>query len=70
MILHFCRRRIAKLVCDLLALPRLPASLVEHLLAEQTKIWPQETFRWAIFNLLKFKSVVPIRNDIHTHVQD
>ena len=45
-ILLFYRRRIAKLVCDLLTLSRLPASLVEHLLAEQTKIWPQETFRY------------------------
>ena len=39
------RRRIAKLVCDLLVLPRLPAGLTEPLLAQQTKIWPQETFR-------------------------
>ena len=39
------RRRIAKLVCDLLVLSRLPAGLTEHLLAQQTVIWPQETFR-------------------------
>ena len=51
--LYFCicafRHRIAKLVCDLLVEPRLPAGLVEHLLAHQTKIWPQETFRYIVW---------------------
>ena len=41
-----CRRRLGKLLCDLLVMPGLPAGLTDSLLAEQKHIWPQESYRY------------------------
>ena len=41
-----CRRRLGKLLCDLLVMPGLPAGLTESVLAEQKHIWPQESYRY------------------------
>ena len=40
-----CRRRLSKMLLDLLVLPGLPIVLVTPLLAQQTLLWPQPQHR-------------------------
>ena len=44
--LIYCRRRLGRLLCDLLVMPGLPAGLTDSLLAEQKRVWPQESYRY------------------------
>ena len=44
--LIYCRRRLGKLLCDLLVMPGLPAGLTDSLLSEQKRVWPQESYRY------------------------
>ena len=44
--LIYCRRRLGRLLCDLLVVPGLPAGLTDSLLAEQKRVWPQESYRY------------------------
>ena len=43
--LSFLRRQLGQLIYTLVINPAFPASLVTPLMAEQTSIWPQESYR-------------------------
>ena len=45
LVLCVCRRRLAKMVLDILVLPGLPIALVTPLLAQQTILWPHPQHR-------------------------
>ena len=45
LVLCVCRRRLAKMVLDILVLPGLPIALVTPLLAQQTILWPNPQHR-------------------------